>query len=156
MTTITAREQAEIDAANRSGAQPSSLRPRAVAAAGQLGQLAPVCSRERLRDPGAGLARRPASTAEGRRDPSVFAGKERRRHHRALRRRHSGHWTASRSSSGTRSAASSPKLAGLGLAKGRCRVDPAPFGACCPFRCPRCIVVPGARQPAELRTVDQR
>lgn len=136
MTTITAREQAEIDAANRSGAQPVVfvhglwLLPdswdnwRSLFEENGFVTLAP------------GWPDDPAGTAEARRDPSVFAGKgvaAITEHYadviRALDRKPIivGH---------SFGGLITQKLAGLGLAKVAVAIDPAPFRGVLPLPLP--------------------
>ncbi|GAS97101.1 uncharacterized protein RMCC_4067 [Mycolicibacterium canariasense] len=133
MTTITAREQAEIDAANRSGAQPVVfvhglwLLPdswdawRTLFEENGFATLAP------------GWPDDPADTAAARRDPSVFAGKgvaAITEHHadviRALDRKPIivGH---------SFGGLITQQLAGLGLAKVAVAIDPAPFRGVLPL-----------------------
>lgn len=133
MSTITAREQAEIDRANQSGAQPvvfvhglwllpDSWEPwRALFEEQGFITLAP------------GWPDDPDTTAEARRDPSVFAGKgiaEITDHYLdvigALDRKPIiiGH---------SFGGLLTQKLAGLGLAKASVAIDPAPFRGVLPL-----------------------
>lgn len=133
MTTITAREQDEIDRANRSGAQPVVFVHGLWLLPDSWDNWRTLFEEQGFVTLAPGWPDDPASTADARRDPSVFVGKgvtDITDHYAdVIRALHRKPVIIGHSFGGL----ITQKLAGLGLSKTAVAIDPAPFRGVLPL-----------------------